>query len=184
LARPRCPGSRLPTRGVGAGTDPASRPLRHLCAPVRLPAAPEGDAASVCLNGKMSAVRWLLGLALALAACWLMLVAFLFVVRPRGLLVREVLRILPDALRLLRRLAGDRSLPVGVRVRLWLLFVYLAIPIDLVPDLVPLIGYADDVVIVVAVLRSVVRRAGFDAIERHWDGTDDGLRALSRMAGL
>jgi len=132
----------------------------------------------------MSAVRWLLAVASALAACWLILAAFLLVVRPRGLLVQEALRILPDTLRLLGRLASDRSLPAGVRVRLWLLFVYLAIPIDLIPDFVPVIGYADDVVIVAAVLRSVVRRAGFDAIERHWSGTDDGLKAVSRLAGL
>jgi uncharacterized membrane protein YkvA (DUF1232 family) len=132
----------------------------------------------------MSAVRWLLAVALALATCWLVLISFLLVVRPRGLLVQEALRILPDTLRLLRRLAGDRSLPVGVRVRLWLLFVYLAIPVDLIPDFVPVIGYVDDVVIVAAVLRSVVRRAGFDAIERHWSGTDDGLRAVSRLAGI
>ena len=98
--------------------------------------------------------------------------------------MQEALRILPDTLRLLGRLASDRSLPAGVRVRLWLLFVYLAIPIDLIPDFVPVIGYADDVVIVAAVLRSVVRRAGFDAIERHWSGTDDGLKAVSRLAGL
>jgi hypothetical protein len=78
----------------------------------------------------MSTVRWLLAVALALAACWLMLVAFVLIVRPRGLLVQEALRILPDTLRLCRRLAGDRSLPAGVRVRLWLVFVYLAIPVE------------------------------------------------------
>jgi uncharacterized membrane protein YkvA (DUF1232 family) len=133
---------------------------------------------------KMSPVRWLLAVALALAAYWLMLIIFLLVVRPRGLPVQEALRILPDTLRLLRRLAGDRSLPAGVRVRLWLLFVYLAIPVDVIPDFVPVIGYADDVVIVAAVLRSVVRSAGVDAMVRHWRGTDDGLRAVSRMAGL
>jgi len=67
-------------------------------------------------------------------------------------------------LRLLRRLAGDRSLPRGVRVRLWLLLAYLAIPIDVIPVL----GYADDAIIVTAVLRSVVRRAGLEALHRHW----------------
>jgi uncharacterized membrane protein YkvA (DUF1232 family) len=78
------------------------------------------------------------------------------------------MRILPDTIRLLRRLATDRSIGVGVRVRLWLLFVYLAVPIDLIPDFVPVLGYADDAIIVAAVLRSVVRRAGPDAIRRNW----------------
>jgi uncharacterized membrane protein YkvA (DUF1232 family) len=71
-----------------------------------------------------------------------------------------------------------------VRVRLWLLFGYLAMPFDLIPDFIPVIGYADDAIIVAAVLRSVVRRAGADAVRRHWPGTQDGLAALWRAAGL
>jgi len=46
------------------------------------------------------------------------------------------------------------------------------------------VGYADDVVIVAAVLRSVIRRAGPDAIRRHWPGTDSGLASLWRVSGL
>jgi uncharacterized membrane protein YkvA (DUF1232 family) len=87
-------------------------------------------------------------------------------------------------LRLLRRLAGDRSLPRGVRVRLWLLLAYLAIPIDVIPDFIPVLGHADDAIIVTAVLRSVVRRAGLEALHRHWPGTDDGLSAVIRLCGL
>lgn len=57
-------------------------------------------------------------------------------------------------------------------------------PFDLIPDFIPVIGYADDAIIVAAVLRSVVRRAGADAVRRHWPGTQDGLAALWRAAGL
>ena len=84
---------------------------------------------------------------------------------------------LPDVLRLLRRLAADKTLPRGVRIRLGLLLAYLAIPIDLIPDFIPVLGYADDAIIVTAVLRSVVRLAGIDAVRRHWPGTDDGFTA-------
>jgi uncharacterized membrane protein YkvA (DUF1232 family) len=103
---------------------------------------------------------------------------------PEALGLRGVLRLLPDLLRLLRGLAGDRTLPRGVRVRLVLLLVYLASPIDLVPDVVPVIGYADDVLVVALVLRSVVRRAGREALLRHWTGTAGGLSAVERLAGL
>jgi uncharacterized membrane protein YkvA (DUF1232 family) len=81
-------------------------------------------------------------------------------------------------------LAGDADVSRSVRVRLWLLFGYLAIPIDLVPDFVPVLGYADDAIIVALVLRSVARRAGARIINRHWPGTDDGLAALARLTGL
>jgi uncharacterized membrane protein YkvA (DUF1232 family) len=67
---------------------------------------------------------------------------------------------------------------------LWLLLGYLALPIDLVPDFIPVIGYADDAVIVVLALRSVTRRAGPEALERHWPGTPEGLAAIRRLARL
>lgn len=99
-------------------------------------------------------------------------------------MLSEALRILPDLLRLVARLARDRGLSRGVRVRLWLLLAYLASPIDLIPDFVPVLGYADDAIVVAVVLRSVVRRAGSGAIERHWPGTPDGLAAVRRLAGV
>jgi uncharacterized membrane protein YkvA (DUF1232 family) len=46
------------------------------------------------------------------------------------------------------------------------------------------LGYADDAIIVTAVLRSVVRRAGIVAVRDHWPGSDDGFAALCRLAGL
>jgi uncharacterized membrane protein YkvA (DUF1232 family) len=61
---------------------------------------------------------------------------------------------------------------------------YLVCPIDFIPDFVPVIGYADDAIIVTVVLRSVVRAAGTDALARHWPGSPDGLAALARAAGL
>ena len=115
---------------------------------------------------------------------WGALVVALWVGRPDELGLRDALRLLPDVVRLLRRLGADATLPRGVRVRLWLLLAYLAFPIDLVPDFIPVIGYADDAVIVAIALRSVVRHAGMGPLERHWPGTPDGLSAVCRLAGL
>jgi uncharacterized membrane protein YkvA (DUF1232 family) len=126
----------------------------------------------------------LIGIAAALLLAWLALVLVLLIARPRGGVLREALRVLPDVLRLVRRLASDKSLPRGVRIRLGLLLAYLAIPIDLIPDFVPILGYADDAIIVTAVLRSVVRRAGLDAVRAHWPGSDDGFAAVTRLTGL
>jgi uncharacterized membrane protein YkvA (DUF1232 family) len=126
------------------------------------------------------------GAGVGLLLVWLALIAALLLAGRRyerpGL--REMLRLLPDLLRLLKRLAGDKSLPRGVRVRLWLLLVYLAVPIDLIPDFIPVIGYADDAIIVALALRSVTRRAGPQALHRHWPGTPAGLAAVLRAAGI
>ncbi|MEV5965312.1 YkvA family protein [Kribbella sp. NPDC051952] len=115
---------------------------------------------------------------------WIALIVALWFVRPDDLRIRDALRLLPDLVLLLRRLAGDRTLPRGVRIRLWLLLVYLAMPFDLVPDFIPVIGYADDAVIVAFALRSVTRRAGPAALDRHWPGSPDGLAAVRRLASL
>jgi uncharacterized membrane protein YkvA (DUF1232 family) len=133
-----------------------------------------------------SGIWWSIGIGVVIvvAGSWFVLIIGLLIVRPEGPILREVIRILPDLLRLLRRLAADRTLPRGVRVRLALLMAYLVMPIDLVPDFIPVIGYADDAIIVAVVLRSVVRRAGLPAIERHWPGTSDGFMALCRITGL
>ena len=124
-----------------------------------------------------------LGVGVALALVWMLLLVTLWAVAPERTSVQEALRLLPDLLRLLRRLAGDSTLPRGVRIRLWLLLGYLVMPIDLVPDFIPVVGYADDAIVVALALRSVVRRAGRDALERHWPGTPDGLSAVLRLAG-
>ena len=128
--------------------------------------------------------RTLLGIVIAIAATWAVLVIFLLLTRRRLGSIEEAVRLLPDTLRLLGRLATDRALPKRIRVRLWLLLAYLAVPIDIIPDFVPVVGYADDAIMVCVVLRSVVRRAGADAIQRNWPGTADGLTALWRAAGL
>jgi len=126
----------------------------------------------------------LISLGAALLLSWLVLVIALLALRPRGNLLKEALRLLPDLLRLIRRLAADKSLPRGVRIRLALLVVYLALPIDLIPDFIPVLGYADDAIIVTVVLRSVVRHAGLDAVRAHWPGTDDGFDVVVRLTGL
>ena len=126
----------------------------------------------------------LIGAGTALLLAWLALVMALVLARPRGALLTEALRLLPDVLRLIGRLAADPDLPRGIRIRLGALLVYLALPIDLIPDFIPVLGYADDAIIVTVVLRSVVRRAGIGAVRARWPGTDDGFAALARLTGL
>ncbi|MGI8612717.1 MAG: YkvA family protein [Nocardioidaceae bacterium] len=129
-------------------------------------------------------LRIVVGALAGLLLAWLVLLLALLVARPKGGLLKEALRLLPDVIRLLHRLATDRSLPLGVRIRLGLLFAYLAFPLDLIPDFIPVLGYADDAIIVAAVLRSVVRRVGLEPLREHWPGTPDGLAAVVRLARL
>jgi hypothetical protein len=76
-----------------------------------------------------------IGVGFALA--YLALLAALLVARPKGNLLGEALRLLPDLLRLLRRLAADSNVPRAARVRLVLLLGYLAIPSTSCPTSCP-----------------------------------------------
>src|SRR6478735_8442078 len=98
------------------------------------------------------------GVGLALVGAWLLVAALLLVLRPPGSDVRDAVRLLPDLARFTYRLARDPSTPRRSRWALAGLAVCLALPVDLVPDFVPVIGYADDVVVVLLVLRYVIRR--------------------------
>jgi uncharacterized membrane protein YkvA (DUF1232 family) len=119
-----------------------------------------------------------------IVALWAMYVGFVFVARPDDASLRDAVRLLPDTVRLVRRLTADRSIPRRVRWRVWLLLVCLASPVDLIPDFVPVIGFADDAIITSVVLRHVIRRAGPEKIREHWSGTPDGLAVLTRMLRL
>lgn len=90
---------------------------------------------------------------------------------------------MPDLVRMLRRIATDPDLPIGLRVRLWMLLGYLLSPIDLVPDIVPVMGYVDDVIVAIWALRWILNRLGTSAVSERWPGDAVGLETVLRFAG-
>ena len=85
---------------------------------------------------------------------------------------------------LFRGLAADPR--IGRRQKLLLVGLagYLASPIDLVPDFLPVIGQLDDAVLVALVLRAVLREAGPEVVREHWRGPEPSLTAMLRFAGV
>jgi uncharacterized membrane protein YkvA (DUF1232 family) len=129
-------------------------------------------------------IQILLGAAATLVTAWLLLVITVIVMRAKGVPVAEGLRLLPDVLRLLRALAADRSLSRTLRARVWIALAWLISPLDLLPEFLPVIGPADDIIVVTLLLRSLIRRAGPETVQRHWPGTQEGLAVLSRLCKL
>src|SRR5262245_34367319 len=99
---------------------------------------------------------------------WLAFIVFVWIVRPDNTSLSDATRLLPDTLRLIRRLSTDRAIPRSTRWWTWALLIYLAVPIDLVPDFVPVIGYADDAIVTSFVLRHVIAKAGPEKLREHW----------------
>lgn len=129
-------------------------------------------------------MRWIAGIAVTLVVLWIVLIVILLLARPAGLRAGDAARLVPDLVRLVRNLLRDRTIARRLRVELWVLTGYLVMPIDLVPDFVPIVGWADDVVLCVLVLRHVARRAGRDALERNWNGSEPNFTAVTRLLGV
>jgi uncharacterized membrane protein YkvA (DUF1232 family) len=127
--------------------------------------------------------RTLATIGLGILAVWAILIGLLFAFRPRGVPLGEVVRVIPDVVRLGRRLIGDPAVPFPVKAVLVLLIVWLLSPIDLIPEFIPLLGPIDDAVVAVLVLRYVRRRIGAEELRSRWGGTPEGFALLSRIIG-
>jgi uncharacterized membrane protein YkvA (DUF1232 family) len=119
-----------------------------------------------------------------LAVGWLVLVGVVWLNRPTRDQAAIYLRLLPDLTRLVFRLVRDPKTPTRHRVALIALGVWLAFPIDLIPDFLPVVGALDDVVLAALVLRWVGRGIGIDRVEAAWSGSPEGLAILRRALGL
>ena len=127
--------------------------------------------------------RTVIGIGAGVLLAWAALVALLWIFRPRDVGLGELLRVIPDVVRLVRRLLGDRDVPLGPKVALVVLLVWLISPVDLIPEFIPVLGPLDDVVVAVLVLRYVRRQVGLDGLRARWPGTADGFALLSRIIG-
>ena len=118
---------------------------------------------------------------LGLVAVWVVLIVVLWLIRPRDVRAGELVRLVPDMLRLVRDVIADGSTPRGVRAALVFLLVRLVNPIDLIPEFIPVLGPLDDVIVAVVVLRYVRRRLGADELHRRWRGSETGWALVERL---
>lgn len=98
--------------------------------------------------------------------------------------MKALLRALPDIARLIARLITDPRLPRSAKIALVAAAVYLASPLDLVPDFIPFLGYLDDVVLAAIVLDGVLNYVDRALVLRYWPGTASSLNQVARVAHL
>lgn len=98
-------------------------------------------------------------------------------------LITDAVLMLPNIAKLLGRLLRDPRVPRRSKIALGIAVAYVASPIDLIPEAIPVIGWADDVVIMMYALDSLIERAGAEIIEEHWDGPGDLLAMVRDVVG-
>jgi uncharacterized membrane protein YkvA (DUF1232 family) len=123
------------------------------------------------------------GIIIGVVLLWLVLVGALWLLRPRGVGLVDVLRLVPDVIRLGRDLLADRSTPLAVRLAVLGLVGWLLSPIDLIPEFVPVLGPLDDAIVAVLVLRFTHRRLGDERFRAIWRGSPAGYEVLARLIG-
>ena len=131
----------------------------------------------------MPAVPTELLVGLAIAAAVYLLAVLALVAAGRRTDARALAGFVPDCVVLFRRLLRDPTVPRRRKWALALLIGYLAMPIDLIPDFIPVAGQLDDAILVGLVLRGLIRGGGTDLVRGHWPGPEASLRVLLRMSG-
>jgi uncharacterized membrane protein YkvA (DUF1232 family) len=116
----------------------------------------------------------------AAIALYLAFVAILFVAGRRHD-ARAFAGFVPDCAVLFTRLLGDSRVPRRSKLLLAALVVYLSVPFDLIPDFIPVVGYLDDAILVILVLRVVLRESGPSLLETHWPGPKSSLDMILRV---
>ena len=95
--------------------------------------------------------------------------------------VKEAVLALPNLLKLLARLMRDPRVPARSKALAGAALAYVASPIDLVPDLIPVLGRSDDVFVAIFALHHLIRTAGEEVVVEHWDGTADVLEIINSL---
>jgi uncharacterized membrane protein YkvA (DUF1232 family) len=98
--------------------------------------------------------------------------------------VKALLRALPDLIRLIARLVGDPLLPRAAKIALAAAMVYLASPVDLMPDFIPLLGYLDDLLLAAVLVDGLLNYVDRGLVLKYWPGTPDSLERIARAARM
>ncbi len=99
-------------------------------------------------------------------------------------LVKDAVLMLPNLVKLVGRLLRDPRVPRRSKVALGLAAAYVASPNDLIPEFIPVVGWADDVILLLFAIDSLIERAGPEIVDEHWDGPGDLLGLIREVMGL
>jgi uncharacterized membrane protein YkvA (DUF1232 family) len=141
-------------------------------------------ASAASQAASITAMSWWQPLVIAFLAALALYAAFVIalILAGRRQDARALAGFIPDCIVLFRRLLGDDRIPRRRKLLLTAMIGYLVMPIDLVPDFIPIAGQLDDAIIVAVVLRSVLRAGGPQLLREHWPGPPSSLNAISRLA--
>ena len=120
------------------------------------------------------------GILLILVAIWIV-VAVVLVLVGRVLLARELALLLPNLVRMFGGLLRDPRVPLRAKIVVGIASLWLASPIDLIPDFVPIAGQLDDAIVAALALRFILRTTDGAVVRQHWHCDPATLERVLRM---
>ncbi|MEV1286503.1 DUF1232 domain-containing protein [Micromonospora sp. NPDC049679] len=125
--------------------------------------------------------NWLLGLSIAVLCVLLSWALLVMLARrlPPGIM-RDLAAFIPDCVTTVRRLRADPRVPRRAKIAVVIAGLWVASPVDLIPEFLPIIGPLDDIVVVALALRYAGRHVPRDVLLAAWPGEP---RLLERLLG-
>lgn len=91
----------------------------------------------------------------------------------------EAAAALPNLVKLLYRLLRDNRVPRRPKLFAGVAVAYVVMPIDVIPDFIPVVGSIDDILLVATALHVLFQAAGSDVVHEHWDGEGDVVALIA-----
>jgi uncharacterized membrane protein YkvA (DUF1232 family) len=96
----------------------------------------------------------------------------------------EYALLIPDIAALLWRLFRDKRVELKTKLLVGGLIAYIASPIDILPDFIPLIGKIDDVAIVFFAMNKIINEVPEEVILSNWTGKEDIIKVVGNAVAF
>lgn len=98
--------------------------------------------------------------------------------------MKSLLMFLPNMFTLLGRLIKDSRVPLTEKALFAGAIVYVIMPLDFIPDVIPFVGQIDDVYLVALTFLRLINRTDESIIREHWSGSGDIVSLANSVASL
>jgi uncharacterized membrane protein YkvA (DUF1232 family) len=98
--------------------------------------------------------------------------------------MKNLLMFLPNMFTLLGRLIKDSRVPIAEKTLFAAAIVYVIMPLDFIPDVIPFVGQIDDVYLVALTLLRLINKTDETVIREHWKGGGDIVSLANSAASL
>lgn len=98
----------------------------------------------------------------------------------KGFLMSMIM-LIPNFLKLLGRLFKDSRVPMAEKAMLVGAIAYVISPLDLIPDVIPVIGQVDDLYLIALVVLRLLARTDDAVLQEHWDGRGDLVSIVNKI---